>query len=84
MPNEANEKRGIRTISNVCGGPSLPIRLEAHRRCPSDATDDAMDAMMVENLGYPVRMFPGAREDLKVTTSIDLALVETLLEEFKV
>lgn len=81
MPNEANEKRGIRTISDVCGGPSLPIRLEAHRRCPSD---DAMDAMMVENLGYPVRMFPSTREDLKVTTSIDLALVETLLEEFKV
>ena len=39
---------------------------------------------MVENLGYPVRMFPSTREDLKVTTSIDLALVETLLEEFKV
>jgi 2-C-methyl-D-erythritol 4-phosphate cytidylyltransferase len=34
--------------------------------------------MMVESLGYPVKMFLGAYENLKVTTPDDLALAEAL------
>ena len=44
----------------------------------SDVTDDAM---MVESLGYPVKMFLGAYENLKVTTPDDLALAEALLSD---
>jgi 2-C-methyl-D-erythritol 4-phosphate cytidylyltransferase len=55
------------------------LLLDAHQRCTSDVTDDAM---MVESLGYPVKMFLGAYQNLKVTTPDDLAVVEKLLEEF--
>ena len=55
------------------------ILMDAHQRCSSDVTDDAM---MVESLGYPVKMFLGAYENLKVTTPDDLALAETLLRDW--
>ena len=54
------------------------LLMDAHQRCSSDVTDDAM---MVESLGYPVKMFLGAYENLKVTTPEDLALAEALLRE---
>ena len=54
------------------------ILLDAHRRCAAPATDDAM---MAESLGYPVKMFQGSYENLKVTTPGDLALAEALLRE---
>ena len=41
-----------------------------------DATDDAM---MVEALGHPVKMFLGSYENLKVTTPEDLAVMEAIL-----
>ena len=49
---------------------------EAHRRCTQPVTDDAA---MVESLGYPVKMFLGSYENLKVTTLQDLATAEALL-----
>ena len=51
------------------------LLLEAHRR-RDDATDDAA---MVEALGVRVRLFPGTRRNVKVTTPEDLALVHALL-----
>ena len=55
-----------------------PILMDAHRNCASDVTDDAM---MVESLGYPVKMFLGAYDNLKVTTPDDLAIAEALLRD---
>ena len=52
------------------------LLLEAHRRCRDDVTDDAA---MVEALGYPVRMFEGAYENIKVTTAGDLVVAEVFL-----
>lgn len=49
---------------------------KAHDRCTETATDDAV---MVESLGHPVKMFPGSYENLKVTTPEDLAIAEALL-----
>ena len=49
---------------------------EAHRRCTQPVTDDAA---MVESLGYPVKMFLGSYENMKVTTLQDLATAEALL-----
>lgn len=37
------------------------------------------DAAMVESLGYPVKMFLGSYDNLKVTTPQDLATAEALL-----
>ena len=49
---------------------------DAHQRLESDVTDDAM---MVERLGQPVKMFLGSYENLKVTTPEDLAVAELIL-----
>ena len=49
---------------------------EAHRRCTESVTDDAA---MVESLSYPVKMFLGSYDNLKVTTPQDLATAEALL-----
>lgn len=49
---------------------------EAHRHSTQAATDDAM---MVESLGHPVKMFTGSYDNLKVTTPGDLIWVEAFL-----
>ena len=76
----ATGRCAIRTDPNMCENPCSDLGLDGHRCCASDVTDDAM---MVERLGYPVKMFLGAYENLKVTTPDDMAVVETLLEEFR-
>lgn len=48
----------------------------AHREVTADVTDDAA---MLEALGLPVRLFPGDRRNIKVTTPEDLGLVRALL-----
>lgn len=50
---------------------------QAHREITSDVTDDAA---MLEALGIPVRLFPGDRRNIKVTTAEDLEVVGALLE----
>ena len=50
---------------------------DAHGQCAQDVTDDAM---MVESLGHPVKMFLGSYDNLKVTTPEDLILAEAFLE----
>ena len=49
---------------------------QAHAQFTGEATDDAM---MVESLGHPVKVFPGSYENLKVTTPEDLAVMEAVL-----
>ena len=53
---------------------------DAHQRCTQPVTDDAA---MVESLGHPVKMFLGSYENLKVTTTEDLAVAETFLRSLK-
>src|SRR5262249_10679822 len=48
----------------------------AHATITVDVTDDAA---MVELLGEPVWVYPGARRNLKITTPEDLAIAEALL-----
>ena len=49
---------------------------EAYARCGDDVTDDAM---LVERLGNPVGVFEGSQLNLKITTSLDLAVARFLL-----
>ncbi len=48
----------------------------AHREIMADVTDDAAT---LEALGVPVRLFPGDRRNIKVTTAGDLDLVRSLV-----
>ena len=52
------------------------LLLDAHRRAEAAATDDAA---LVEALGREVRMYEGARWNLKITTPDDLLVAEALL-----
>jgi 2-C-methyl-D-erythritol 4-phosphate cytidylyltransferase len=52
------------------------LLVRAHREVTADVTDDAA---MLEALGVPVRLFPGDRRNIKVTTPEDLGLVRALL-----
>jgi 2-C-methyl-D-erythritol 4-phosphate cytidylyltransferase len=52
------------------------LLMRAHREVMADVTDDAG---MLEALGLPVRIFPGDRRNIKVTTAEDLELVRAYL-----
>jgi len=52
------------------------FRAEALRRAVGEATDDAS---LIEAMGGRVRVVEGTRENLKVTTSLDVRIAEMLL-----
>lgn len=53
------------------------LLLRAHDEVRGDMTDDAA---MLEAIGLPVAIFPGARANVKITTREDIELVNALLE----
>jgi 2-C-methyl-D-erythritol 4-phosphate cytidylyltransferase len=61
---------------------SLPLIHQAHHNplAESEATDDAA---LLERLGHPVAIFPGAYTNLKITTQEDLLLAEALIEGYQ-
>ncbi|MFC2017759.1 2-C-methyl-D-erythritol 4-phosphate cytidylyltransferase [Chloroflexota bacterium] len=54
------------------------IIMEAYRQAKGEATDDAA---LVEALGYQVKTYTGSYDNIKVTTSEDLALAEVILRK---
>lgn len=57
----------------------LPLILRAHERAQADGFLGTDDASLLEHAGMPVYLSPGDRENLKLTTPIDLALAEVIL-----
>ena len=55
------------------------IITEAYLKAKGDVTDDAS---LVEQLGYRVKLYPGAYDNIKVTTPDDLALAEVLWQRY--
>lgn len=53
------------------------IITEAHHRAQGMATDDAV---LVERLGYRVKLYMGSYDNIKITTPSDLALAEILVQ----
>ena len=53
---------------------------QAHARVQDEVTDDAA---LVEQIGYKVKVYPGADTNIKVTTPADLSLAETILRARK-
>jgi len=51
---------------------------EAYRKTKEEVTDDAS---LVERLGYKVKLYMGAYDNIKITTPDDLALAELLLKK---
>ncbi len=57
----------------------ISLLLEAHARALTDGFRGTDDSVLVERLGHPVRLVPGSRDNLKVTTPEDLAMAEEIL-----
>ena len=57
---------------------SIKIITEAYSRAGDDVTDDAS---LVEQLGYRVKIYSGAYDNIKITTSDDLALAGVLWQK---
>jgi 2-C-methyl-D-erythritol 4-phosphate cytidylyltransferase len=51
---------------------------EAYQQAKGEVTDDAS---LVERLGYKVKLYMGAYDNIKITTPDDLALAEVLLKK---
>jgi len=56
----------------------IDIITEAYRQAKGEATDDAS---LVEQLGYRVKLYMGAYDNIKVTTPDDLILAEVLWQK---
>ena len=56
----------------------IDIVTEAYSRANGDVTDDAS---LVEQLGYRVKLYMGAYDNIKITTPDDLALAEVLWQK---
>lgn len=51
----------------------------AHARARQEGFYGTDDAVLVERLGYPIRVIPGSSRNLKITTPEDLLVAEALL-----
>lgn len=54
--------------------------LQAFQRAREDGFLGTDDAALVERIGVPVRIYPGSRENLKLTTPEDFRAAEAILE----
>ncbi len=54
------------------------IIIEAYRQAKNEVTDDAS---LVEQLGYKVKLYSGAYDNIKITTPHDLAVAEILWQK---
>ena len=55
---------------------------QAHHS-PAAMGDVTDDATLIEQLGHPVVIFPGAYTNIKITTEEDLFLAEVLIQGYK-
>jgi 2-C-methyl-D-erythritol 4-phosphate cytidylyltransferase len=53
----------------------------AHRKAITDGYAGTDDALLVERIGYRVKIISGSKTNLKITTTEDLAIAEALLED---
>jgi 2-C-methyl-D-erythritol 4-phosphate cytidylyltransferase len=56
----------------------FPLIHQAHHT-PQAQEDVSDDVMLLQRLGYPVRIFPGSYSNIKISTQDDLLLAEELL-----
>jgi len=59
---------------------AINIIREAYQNTSEDVTDSSS---LVERLGYKVKLYMGAHENIKVTTPADLALAEILWQQYE-
>ncbi len=58
---------------------TFPLILEAHKKAAAEGLEASDDAALVEMTGHPVRLVPGAKDNLKITYPEDLLLAEAIV-----
>ncbi len=58
---------------------AYPLLMEAHRKALVDGYEGTDDAMLVENLGHPIKIIKGYYENIKITTPEDLLIAESII-----
>lgn len=61
-------------------GFAYPLLMEAHEKARQQGYYGTDDAVLVERLGAPVKVFLGSRSNIKITAPEDMALGEAILE----
>ena len=56
------------------------ILFSAYKKAEADNYQGTDDAELVEHIGYPVKIIPGDKENIKITTPADLVFAEALLK----
>jgi 2-C-methyl-D-erythritol 4-phosphate cytidylyltransferase len=56
------------------------VIVQAHEQAHRNGYYGYDDAILVEKMGFPVRMIPGSYDNIKITTREDLAVAEVLLK----
>lgn len=56
---------------------------DAHESAAAAGVETTDDAALLERMGIPVSILPGARDNLKITTSEDLVLAGAILSQIK-
>lgn len=59
------------------------VLLEAHYQARADKVWGTDDAMLVERLGYNIKVIDGLEENLKITTPLDMVMAEAILARRK-
>lgn len=59
---------------------SVPLILDAHERALQEGIIGTDDAALLERMGIGVRVVPGSRRNIKITTPEDLELAEALIK----
>ena len=65
------------SLENAAAARAASLRADAGVAAPAPPATD--DALLVERLGLPVAIVPGARTNIKITSPADLAVAEALL-----
>src|SRR5690554_4506987 len=55
------------------------LLLQAHKKALEEGFEGTDDAMLVENLGHPIKIIKGHYENIKITTPEDLFMAESIL-----
>ncbi|MBC8443766.1 MAG: 2-C-methyl-D-erythritol 4-phosphate cytidylyltransferase [Deltaproteobacteria bacterium] len=58
-----------------------PLIKAAHDRALRDGYMGTDDAVLLERLGTPVKMIPGSRTNIKITTRVDLAIARAFITD---
>ena len=53
--------------------------MDAHKRALEDGFVGTDDAVLVERLGFPLKLVMGSYDNIKITTREDLAIAETII-----